>query len=53
MCRISSQPISYVFALGPLFGGVVAAIFGISAARKSLEDIADPLSKVDDEPART
>ena len=29
-----------------LTGGIVALIFGINAERQSLEDIADPLSKV-------
>ncbi len=33
-----------------MFGGVVCGVFGVSAAGKSLEDIADPLSLV--EPAK-
>jgi hypothetical protein len=33
-----------------IVGGIVALIFGVNAERQSLEDIADPLSKADDEP---
>jgi hypothetical protein len=30
-----------------IVGGVISGVFGVSAAGKSLEDIADPLSLVD------
>lgn len=45
------QPLFWGYVLGSvvmMFGGVVAGIFGVSAAGKSLEDIADPLSLVDE-----
>jgi hypothetical protein len=32
-----------------IFGGIVAWVIGIDAERKSLEDVADPLSKVSEE----
>ncbi|WP_286276335.1 MFS transporter [Naasia aerilata] len=81
--ELRSQVISYVFAVGQIFGavapllygiligegkdrfplfigylagaaimiigGVVAAFLGVAAERKSLEDLADPLSKVKEE----
>jgi hypothetical protein len=31
-----------------ILGGVVAALLGVAAERKSLEDLADPLSKVEE-----
>ncbi len=42
-------PLFWGYVLGSvimMFGGVVCGIFGVSAAGKSLEDIADPLSLV-------
>ena len=30
-----------------IIGGIVAKVIGIDAERKSLEDVADPLTKVD------
>ena len=84
--ELRSQVISYVFAVGQIFGaiapllygvligdgsdrgplsigyffgaaimiagGIVAAFLGVAAERKSLEDLADPLSKVKEEAAR-
>jgi hypothetical protein len=35
-----------------ILGGVVALVFGFDAERKSLEDIADPLSRVPSEDVR-
>ena len=46
-------PLFWGYVLGAaimMFGGVVCGVFGVSAAGKSLEDIADPLSLV--EPAK-
>lgn len=43
-------PLFWGYVLGAaimMFGGVICGIFGVSAAGKSLEDIADPLSLVD------
>ncbi len=43
-------PLFWGYVLGAavmMFGGVIAGVFGISAAGKSLEDIADPLSLVE------
>jgi MFS family permease len=45
------EPLFWGYVLGSvvmIFGGVVSGIFGVSAAGKSLEDIADPLSLVED-----
>ena len=45
----SRGPLTYGYYLGAaimLIGGVVAIVFGINAEGQSLEDIADPLSKV-------
>lgn len=44
------EPLFWGYVLGAavmMFGGVIAGVFGISAAGKSLEDIADPLSLVE------
>jgi MFS family permease len=44
-------PLFWGYVLGSvvmMFGGVVSGVFGVSAAGKSLEDIADPLSLVGD-----
>ncbi len=46
-------PLFWGYVLGSgimIFGGVVAWFFGVNAERQSLEDVADPLSKVDDGP---
>ncbi|MFJ6532760.1 hypothetical protein [Microbacterium sp. NPDC091662] len=43
-------PLFWGYVLGAaimMFGGIVCGIFGVSAAGKSLEDIADPLSLVE------
>jgi MFS family permease len=43
-------PLFWGYVLGSvvmIFGGVIAGVFGVSAAGKSLEDIADPLSLVE------
>jgi hypothetical protein len=43
-------PLFWGYVLGSavmMFGGIVCGIFGVSAAGKSLEDIADPLSLVE------
>jgi MFS family permease len=45
----SRGPLTFGYFLGAgimLIGGIVAIIFGINAEGQSLEDIADPLSKV-------
>jgi MFS family permease len=45
----SREPLFWGYVLGSvvmIFGGVVSGVFGVSAAGKSLEDIADPLSLV-------
>lgn len=45
-------PLTWGYVAGAvimIFGGVVALLIGIDAERKSLEDIADPLSKVSEE----
>jgi MFS family permease len=47
-------PLFWGYVLGSsimIFGGVICGIFGVSAAGKSLEDIADPLSLVAEEEA--
>ncbi|MFG6504071.1 MFS transporter [Microbacterium sp. P05] len=44
------EPLFWGYVLGSvimIFGGVIAGVFGVSAAGKSLEDIADPLSLVE------
>jgi MFS family permease len=42
--------IGYLFGAGMMIvGGIVAASLGVAAERKSLEDLADPLSKVAEE----
>jgi hypothetical protein len=49
----SRGPLTFGYYLGAgimLIGGVVALIFGINAERQSLEDVADPLSKVNAPP---
>lgn len=46
----SREPLFWGYVLGSvvmIFGGVIAGVFGVSAAGKSLEDIADPLSLVE------
>jgi hypothetical protein len=35
-----------------IFGGIVALIFGTDAERQSLEDVAEPLSKVGSDSAK-
>ncbi len=49
----SRGPLTFGYYLGAgimLIGGVVALIFGVNAEQQSLEDVADPLSKVDAPP---
>jgi MFS family permease len=46
-------PLFYGYLLGAavmIFGGLVAWFFGVNAEGQSLEDVADPLSRVSDEP---
>ena len=46
------MPLTWGYVAGAvimIIGGVVALAIGIDAERKSLEDIADPLSKVPEE----
>ena len=46
------MPLTWGYVAGAIimiFGGIVARVIGIDAERKSLEDIADPLSKVSEE----
>ncbi|MEO7059904.1 MAG: MFS transporter, partial [Lapillicoccus sp.] len=48
-------PLFWGYVLGSaimIFGGIVAWFYGIDAEGQSLEDIADPLSKVDETEAR-
>jgi MFS family permease len=45
----SREPLFWGYVIGSvvmIFGGVIAGVFGVSAAGKSLEDVADPLSLV-------
>ncbi len=45
-------PLTWGYVAGAvimIFGGIVALVIGIDAERKSLEDVADPLSKVSEE----
>ena len=47
------NPLFWGYLIGSaimIIGGIVAFIFGVNAERQSLEDIADPLSRADDEP---
>lgn len=47
-------PLTWGYVAGAvimIIGGVVAKVIGIDAERKSLEDVADPLSKVDESEA--
>jgi MFS family permease len=47
-------PLTIGYYLGSaimILGGVIAAVFGVAAERKSLEDLADPLSKVKEDAA--
>ncbi len=46
------MPLTWGYVAGAvimIFGGIVAWVIGIDAERKSLEDVADPLSKVSEE----
>ena len=48
-------PLFYGYLLGAgvmIFGGLIAWFFGVNAEGQSLEDVADPLSRVDTPPAR-
>jgi hypothetical protein len=47
-------PLTWGYVAGAvimIIGGIVAKVIGIDAERKSLEDVADPLSKVDESEA--
>jgi MFS family permease len=48
-------PLFYGYLLGAgvmIFGGLIAWFFGVNAEGQSLEDVADPLSRVDTPPPR-
>ena len=50
----SRTPLFWGYLMGAaimMIGGIVALVFGVAAEGKGLEDIADPLSKVHDDPS--